>query len=56
MYRSHAGRHFYGEEKDIWAGLGPVGNNEKKNWRLVMRAVFTCLHGSKIGLIKRKIP
>ena len=36
----------------VWGQLAIM----KKNWRPVMRAVFTCLHGSKIGLIKRKIP
>ena len=30
LYRSHAGRHFYGTENEIWAGFGPVGNTEKK--------------------------
>ena len=30
--RSPAGRHFYGTENEIWAGFGPVGNNEKKFW------------------------
>ena len=24
LYRSRAGRHFYGTENEIWAGLGPV--------------------------------
>ena len=35
IYRSRAGRHFYGTENDIWAGVGPVGNNEK-NWGPIM--------------------
>ena len=30
LYRSRAGRHFYGAENVIWAGFGPVGNTEKK--------------------------
>ena len=30
LYRSRAGRHFYGTENVIWAGFGPVGNTEKK--------------------------
>ena len=30
LYRSHAGRQFYGTKIDIWAGLGPVGSTEKK--------------------------
>ena len=30
LYRSRAGRHFYGTENVISAGLGPVGNTEKK--------------------------
>ena len=28
LYRSRAGRHFYGTENDIWADLGPVGNTD----------------------------
>ena len=31
LYRSRAGRHFYGTENVIWDGFGPIGNNEKKN-------------------------
>ena len=31
-YRSRAGRHFFGTENMIWAGLGPIGNTEKKVW------------------------
>ena len=23
---------FYGTEIELWAGFGPVGNTEKKNW------------------------
>jgi hypothetical protein len=30
LYRSCAGRHFYGAENEIWAGFVPVGNTEKK--------------------------
>ena len=30
LYRSRAGRHFYGTEYEIWADFGPVGNTEKK--------------------------
>ena len=30
LYRSRAGRHFYGTENVIWADFGPVGNTEKK--------------------------
>ena len=26
LYRSRAGRDFYGTENDIWAGFGVVGN------------------------------
>ena len=29
MYRSRAGRHFYGTENDSLAGFGLVGNTEK---------------------------
>ena len=31
LYRSRAGRHFYGTENVIWADFGPVGNTEKKS-------------------------
>ena len=30
LYRSHAGRHSYGTENEIWAAFGQVGNTEKK--------------------------
>ena len=30
--RSRAGSNFYGTEIEIWAGFGPVGNTEKRNW------------------------
>ena len=30
LYRSRAGRHFYGTENVIWADFWPVGNTEKK--------------------------
>ena len=30
LYRSCAGRHFYGTENVFWAGFGPVGSTEKK--------------------------
>ena len=30
LYRSRAGRHFYGTENEIWAGIGTAGNTEKK--------------------------
>ena len=32
LYRSRAGRHFYGTENEIWAGFGPVDNTEKQIW------------------------
>ena len=41
--RSPAGRHFYGTENEIWAGFGPVGNNEKKigtDYEQLLSAVF----------------
>ena len=31
LYRSSAGRHFYGTENVIWAGFGPIGNTAKLN-------------------------
>ena len=30
LYRSRAGRHFYGTGYVIWTGFGPVGNTKKK--------------------------
>ena len=48
LYRSRAGRHFYGTENEIWAGFGPVGNTEKKKWadyEQLLRAVFLYFHG-----------
>jgi hypothetical protein len=33
----------YGTEIEIWAGFGPVGSNEKKNWadyEQLLRPVF----------------
>ena len=35
LHRSRAGRHFCGTENEIWAGFGPVGNTEKKDWGLL---------------------
>ena len=31
LYKSRAGRHFYGTENVIWAGFGQIGNTEKKS-------------------------
>ena len=36
LYRSHAGRHFYGTENVIWAGFGLIGNTEKKKFGPIM--------------------
>ena len=44
------GRRFLGKISDIWAGFGPVGNTEKKNWaddEQLLRAVFPCFQGQK---------
>ena len=41
---TRTGRHFYGTENEIWAGFGPVGNTEKRNWanyEPFLRAVFS---------------
>ena len=46
LYRSHAGRHFYGTENEIWAGFGPVGNTEKKlgaDYEQLLRVFFHVL-------------
>ena len=36
LYRSRAGTHFYGTENVIWAGIGPIGNTEKKKFGPIM--------------------
>ena len=48
LYRSRAGRYFYGTENVIWAGFGPVGNTEKiiwANYEQLLRAVFSWFYG-----------
>ena len=48
--RSPAVGDFYGTGIEIWAGFGPVGNTEKKNWaeyEQLLRLVFSCFHGQK---------
>ena len=50
LYRSRAGRHFYGTENMIWAGFGLVGSTEKNNWAdygALLRAFFSCFVGKK---------
>ena len=51
LYRSCAGRHFYGTENVFWAGFGLVGNTEKKgawaDYEQLLRAVFSCFQGQK---------
>jgi hypothetical protein len=45
LYRSRAGRDFYGTESEIWAGFGPVGNTEKKigvDYKQLLSAFFSC--------------
>ena len=39
---------FYETEIEIWAGLGPVGNTEKKigaDYEQLLRSVFSCFQG-----------
>ena len=46
LYRSRAGRHFYGTENVIW----PIGNTEKKFWadyEQFLRVFFSCFQGQK---------
>ena len=41
---------FYGTEIEIWAGFGPVGITEKKNWvhyEQLFRPVFSSFHRQK---------
>ena len=48
LYISRAVSNFYETEIEIWAGFGPVGNNEKNNWadyEQLLRPVFSCFHG-----------
>ena len=45
LYRSVAGRHFYGTENVIWTGFGPIGNTEKKLGRLRGGRVFHVFMG-----------
>ena len=50
LYRSGAGRHFYGTVNVIWAGFGSVGNTEKKvkaDCEQLLKAVFYVLMGKK---------
>jgi hypothetical protein len=50
LYRSRAGRHFYGTENVIWAGFGPIGTTEKKVWadyEQLLRKVFACFRVQK---------
>jgi hypothetical protein len=45
LYRSRAGRHFFGTENEIWAGFGPVANTKNKFGPIMeqlLRAVFLC--------------
>ena len=38
---------FYVTEIEIWAGFGPVGSTENKNWddyEQLLRAVFSCFY------------
>jgi hypothetical protein len=47
--KSRGGR-FYGTGIDIWAGFGPVGITEKKNWadyEQLFRPFFSSFHGQK---------
>ena len=49
LYISHAVSNFCGTEIEIWAGLGPVGNTEKKNWadyEHLLIAFFSCFHAN----------
>ena len=58
LYQSHyienaQGAIFYKTEYEILADFGPAGNTEKNFWadyEQLLRAVFLCFHGQKIGL------
>ena len=50
LYRSCAGRYFYGTENEIWAGFGLVGNTEKRlgaDYEQLLRVFFSCFQGQK---------
>ena len=42
---------FYGTGIEIWAGIGPIGNAEKKkiwaDYEQLLRVVFSCFQGQK---------
>ena len=55
LYRSHAGRHFNETENVIWAGFGPIGSTEKKNWddyQQLLWTLFSCFGGQFFFLFK----
>ena len=50
LYRSGAVWLFYGTANEIWAGLGLVGDTEKKlgaDYEQLLRVVFSCFQGQK---------
>ena len=51
LYRSRAGRHFYGAENVIGLFLGRLAILKKKVWadyEQLLREVFSCFHGKKV--------
>ena len=40
LYRSRAGRHFYGTENQIWAAFGPIGNTVGADNEQLLKTVF----------------
>ena len=56
LYRSRAGRHFYGTENEIWAGFGPVSNTEQKqsgaDYEQLLRVFFPCFQYCSVRTIK----
>ena len=50
LYISREVSNIYGTEIEIWAGFGPDGSTEKKNWAdygRFLRAVFHVFKGKK---------
>ena len=41
LYISHPVSNYYGTEIEIWAGFGPIGNTEKKNWAFYAQLLRT---------------
>ena len=57
LYISRVVSYFYGTEIQIWAGFGPIGNTEKRNWadyEQLLRSFFFMFPGAVLfsGIVK----